>query len=302
MSGSSPRCSSSGRSRFPRRTSASRGEEPRMSRRAALAVARTPPSRSALSMPSGAVWRALAIAACVVAALALGYLLARQTTLFSVETLKITGAKGEVKQEVRAALAPYKGKSLVAIDPADVERTLAAVPVVRSAHVDRAFPNTLNVQVESEVPLAVYRDGAKAWVIARTGRVLAAIKPNDQLELPRLKAEIESTPVVGKTLAGTDGLTALLALQAVPNRLPGRILYSQVEETGVTLIMAGSGLEIRLGEPRELEAKMAAAVAVLKALPPDELPTVGYVDVSLPERAVTGPISQPSSETSDFEE
>ena len=70
----------------------------------------------------------------------------------------------------------------------------------------------------------------------------------------------------------------------------------------MTLIMAGSEHEIRLGEPRELEAKIAAAVAVLKALPPDELRTVGYVDVSLPERAVTGPISQPSSETSDSEE
>ncbi len=107
---------------------------------------------------------------------------------------------------------------------------------------------------------------------------------------------------MGKTLAGTDALTALLALQAVPNRLPGKVLYSQVDELGVTLVMAGSRLEIRLGEPRELEAKMAAAVAVLNALPADELPTVGYVDVSLPERAVTGPIAQPSSETLESEE
>jgi cell division protein FtsQ len=202
-----------------------------------------------------------------------------------------------VKHEVRAALAAYEGQSLVAIDPADVERTLAAVPVVRSAHVDRAFPHTLKIQVQAERPLAVYHDGAKAWVVSRTGRVLAAIKPNEQPKLPRIKAEVTGVPKVGKTLSGTDALTALLALQAVPNRLNGKILYSQIDETGVTLVMAGSRLEIRLGEPRELKAKLAAAVAVLNALPADEAATVGYVDVSLPERAVTGPIAQPSSES-----
>ena len=156
-----------------------------------------------------------------------------------------------------------------------MERTLAAVPVVRSAHVDRAFPNTLKIQVQAERPLAVYRDGAKAWVIARTGRVLAPIKPDEQPGLPRLKAEVESTPTVGKSLTGTDALTALLALQAVPNRLPGKVLYSQVDETGVTLVMAGSGLEIRLGEPRELEAKMAAAVAVSERAPGRRTPHRG---------------------------
>jgi cell division protein FtsQ len=248
-------------------------------------------------LPTGAVWRALAIAVCVCATLALAYVAARQTTLFSVQTIKITGAKREVKQEVRAALAAYEGQSLVAIDPADVERTLAAVPVVRSAHVDRAFPHTLKIQVQAERALAVYRDGTRAWVVSSTGRVLAAIKPNEQLELPRIKAEVTGEPKVGKTLGGTDALTALLALQAVPRRLPGKILYSQIDDTGVTLIMAGSLLEIRVGEPRELEAKLAAAVAVLNALPADEAATVGYVDVSLPERAVTGPITQPSSET-----
>ncbi len=273
-----------------------------MSRRAALAVARTPSHRPALSLPTGAIWRAVAIAVCVFAALALAYVAARQTSAFAVQTIKITGAKREVKQEVRAALAAYEGQSLVAIDPADVERTLAAVPVVRSAHVDRAFPHTLKIQIQAERPLAVYRDGPKAWVVSRTGRVLAEIKPNEQLELPRIKAEVKGVPKVGKTLGGTDALTALLALQAVPKRLPGKVLYAQIDTTGVTLILAGSRLEIRIGEPRDLEAKLAAAVAVLHALPADEAATVGYVDVSVPERAVTGPVSQPSSESLESEE
>jgi cell division protein FtsQ len=268
-----------------------------MSRRAALAVARTPSRRAALSLPTGAVWRALAIALCVFAAIAVGYLAARQTSLFAVQTIKVSGTRRDVAREVRAALTPYEGMSLVAIDPEDVERTLAAVPVVRSAHVDRAFPHTLKVRIQAERPLAVYRSGTKSWVVSRTGRVLAAIKPNEQLELPRIKAEVKDEPKVGQTLGGTDALNALLALQAVPQRLPGKVLYAQVDAAGVTLILAGARLEIRIGEPRDLEAKLAAAVAVLRALPDDEVASVGYVDVSLPERAVTGPVAQPSSET-----
>ncbi len=268
-----------------------------MARRAALAVARTPSRRPALSLPTGAIVRAVAIALAVVAVLALAYIGARQTSVFAVQTIKITGARTDVRQEVRAALAQYKGLSLVAIDPADVERTLGAVPVVRSAHVDRAFPHTLKIEIQAERPLAVYHAGAKAWVISRTGRVLSPIKPDELLGLPRIKAEVKGTPKVGRTLGGADALTALLALQAVPQRLPGKVLYAQVDEAGVTLVLAGSRLEIRVGEPRDLEAKLAAAVAVLRALPSGERATVGYVDVSLPERAVTGVDPQLSSES-----
>jgi cell division protein FtsQ len=268
-----------------------------MPRRAALALARTPSVRPALSFPTGALGRALAISAAVFAGLGLAYAGARQTSVFALETVRITGGSHEVKQEVRAALAPLEGKSLVALDPADVERTLAAVPVVQSAHVDRAFPHTLTIEVRAERPLAVYRAGSEAWLVAASGRVLATMKPSERLNLPRIRTIVDHAPKPGETLAGGQAAIALAVLAAVPQRLPGKVLYAQVDATGVTLVLAGTNQEIRLGEARDFDEKLAAAVAVLRALPAEEAALVGYVDVSLLERAVTGPFSQPSSET-----
>jgi cell division protein FtsQ len=270
-----------------------------MSRRATLALARTPSVRPALSFPTGALGRALAIGALLFAVLGLAYAGARQTSVFGLETIKVKGASREVKRDVRAALAPLEGTSLVALDPGEVERTLAAVPVVKSAHVDRAFPHTLTIEVEPERPVAVYRSGSEAWLVAESGRVLATLKPTERPTLPRIRTTVERDPTVGASLVGDEARTALAVLAAVPRRLPGKVLYAQLDETGVTLVLAETNQEIRLGEPRDVEQKLAAAVAVLRALPPEELALVGYVDVSLPGRAVTGPFSQPSSESLD---
>lgn len=241
--------------------------------------------------------RALAISALVFASLGLAYAGARQTSVFALETVRITGAPHEVKREVRAALAPLQGTSLVALDPAEIERTLAAVPVVRSAHVDRAFPHTLTIEIQAEHPLAVYRVGSEAWLVAESGRVLVAMKPSERLRFPRIRTTVDRAPEPGTTLAGEEAAIALAVLAAVPRRLPGKVLYAQVDAAGVTLVLAGTRQEIRLGEARDFEEKLAAAAAVLRALPAEEAALVGYVDVSLPERAVTGPFSQPSSET-----
>jgi hypothetical protein len=143
----------------------------------------------------------------------------------------------------------------------------------------------------------VYRAGNEAWLVAASGRVLATMKPSARLKLPRIRATVDRAPKVGEMLAGNQAAIALSVLDAVPARFPGKVLYAQVDASGVTLVLAGTDQEIRMGEARDFDAKLAAAMAVLRALPPEEAALVGYVDVSLPERAVTGPFSQPSSET-----
>jgi cell division protein FtsQ len=271
-----------------------------MARRAALALVRTPQRRPALPRPLAASARAAVIAALAVACLVLLYVAARRSSVFALETVRVKGGRQEVRQEVRQALAPLAGTSLVALDPDEVEQMLERVPVVRSAHVDRAFPHTLRVQVQGERPLAVFRAGADAWLVAESGRVLSELKPTMRLELPRMHVTLARPPRVGENLAGSAAAVALATLASLPRGLPDRVLYAEVEAGGVTLVLARTRLEVRLGEPTELEAKLAAAVAVLRAIPAAESAAIGYVDVSVPERAVTGPKYQPSSETLDL--
>lgn len=263
-----------------------------MARRAALALVRTPSARPALGVPRA---RALAIAGAVVAAIGLAYLGARESSVFALEKVDVHGATPEVAGQVRAALAPTRGESLVALDRGELEAALRALPWVASAHVDRAFPHRLVVTVEPERPLAVYRDGAHAWLVARSGKVVAVVRPNERPRLARIRVELSKPPVVGRTLPGDAAATALRLLAAVPPRFLGRVLYARMDETGATLVLT-EGPEIRVGDVTGLEAKFAAAQAVLRSLDDADPARSGYLDVSVPGRVVAGIHAQPESE------
>jgi cell division septal protein FtsQ len=263
-----------------------------MARRAALALARTPAARPALGVPRT---RALVIAGAVVLAAGLAYLGARGSSVFALQKIEVKGATPEVAKQVRAALAPLRGESLVSLDRGDVEADLRALPWVASAHVDRAFPHRLVVSVEPERPVAVYRDGAHAWIVAASGKVIATVRPDERPRLARLRVELARPPAVGQTLSGEGASTALRLVSGFPRRFPGRVLYARIDETGATLVLT-QGPELRLGDTTGLEAKFAAARAILAALPDYELTSTGYVDVSVPERVVVGSNTQPESE------
>jgi cell division protein FtsQ len=269
-----------------------------MARRAALALVRTPPLRPALPRALVPSRRTVALALAVVGLAGLAYLGARQTAVFAFESAKVTGAPPGVAADVRTALRPLEGTSLVALDPDDVEDLLAGVPTVRVAHVDRAFPHGLAIQVEPERALAVFRDGPKAWLVAETGRVLRPLDPTARPKLPRIRVEVTRTPAVGGALPGEDVGDALAVLAALPARFPGRVLYATAEEDGLVLALA-DGPDIRLGEPTMLARKLAAAAAVLRSLPEEERLPLGYLDASVLERVVAGTDSQPSSEALD---
>ena len=263
-----------------------------MARRAALALVRTPSARPALGILRT---RALVIAGAIVAAVGLAYLGARASSVFALEQVDVRGATPTVAKQVREALAPLRGESLVALDRAGVEAQLRALPWVASAHVDRAFPHRLVVVVEPERPLAIYRDGAHAWLVARTGKVVAMLRPNERPRLARLRIELAKAPTVGRTLPGDAAATALRLLGSVPHTFPGRVLYARIDGAGATLVLT-QGPELRLGDTTGLDAKFAAARAILASLDESDPGMSGYLDVSVPGHVVVGTNAQPESE------
>lgn len=266
-----------------------------MAGRASLALARSHslrPSVGPLASRRRLLWYALAL----LAAVALAYLAARETSAFAFRSVELTGVEGRVAKDARKALRTLQGESLVALDPDEVEALLRSVPTIRDATVDRAFPHTLAVRVEPERPLAVLEDGKRAWLVAETGRVIAPLEPGGRPRLPRLVADVPKPPSVGGSLAGAGMAETLAALAAVPRRFPGGVASAEGGPSGLVLTLK-TGLELRLGEPVDPGAKLAAAAAVLRALPAEELALYDYVDASVPARVVAGSDPEPSSET-----
>jgi cell division protein FtsQ len=221
----------------------------------------------------------------------LAYVVARQTSVFALRAVEVHGAPPALEKEVRTALRPLHGQSLLALDPQELEQRLAELPAVRSASYDRAFPHTLRISVSSERPVAVLRSGARAWLLSAHAKVLRPLRlPLPKLQLPRLWVGAATKPRVG-FVPGDTGLTQAAELVARASRAePGlakRIATVRLEDGRLTLVLR-AGTELRLGSPAHLQLKLAVAARLLSILPRAERQRIGYIDLSVPTRPVAG--------------
>jgi cell division protein FtsQ len=190
---------------------------------------------------------------------------------------------------VRTALGSLEGTSLLGLDGATVERRLAELPDVASASYDRAFPHALHVVVRPEIPVGVLRLGRDAWVVSARARVIARSSPGALPGAPRVWLAPGTQVEVGQTLAGPTTVRAVRAL-ATLLRAPGRIRVGNVRSTaGEFTLLLRSGIEVRLGNGRDLALKLAVTERILP-----RVAGPGYLDVSAPERPVFGSKSQPA--------
>ena len=115
-----------------------------------------------------------------------GYLLARETSLFAIDTIEVQGGSAPVARQVREALAPFAGKPLVGLDGSAVLARVDALPTVFSASFDRDFPHTLRITVVPERPAAVLRRGPQSWLVSTRGRVMERLASSAVPRLPRI--------------------------------------------------------------------------------------------------------------------
>ena len=222
----------------------------------------------------------------VLGAVLLALVVARETPLFGVRTIEVTGAPPGVQQQVERALRDRRGESLVGLDLDAAQTDVAALPTVAAVAFDRSYPHTLRVTIVPERPVAVVRQGAAAFVVSDRGRVVAQVPRTKRPELARIwvarDVPIEPGAIVDGDLRIAVGAVAPLA----GVRFPGRVVSVTTGDEQLTLRL-GSGLELRLGDPTHVDLKLAVAGRVLPLLPQGS----GYLDLSVPDRPVAGPPS-----------
>lgn len=231
-------------------------------------------------VPSG---RSLLVGFAVLAGLLLALVAARETTLFAVRSIDVTGAGPGVERQVERALSGREGKSLFGLDLDSARVDVASLPTVASVRFDRAYPHTLRVAVVPERPAAVVRQGAASFVVSRSGRVMARVDRTVRPALARIwvAKDLELDP--GAYVEG-DLRTAVRAVAPLAGiRFPSRVVSVRTKDE-LTLRLH-SGLELRLGDADEVDLKLAVANRVLRVMPPGS----GYLDVSVPDRPVAGP-------------
>ena len=262
--------------------------EPRVRERAVplRAGPRRPRVALARVRPSG---RSIAVGAGLVAAAALAYVIARETPLFALRTVVVSGAPPAVAHDVRSALEGDLGSSLVTLDRGALIRRLEALPTVVSARYDRDFPHTLRVFVQPERPVAVVRRGPDSWLVSARARVTARLEPGTRPSLPRIWVERAMPIELGGLLDAEPARLAGAAAVLARSPFAGRVMTARSDEGRVTFVLR-SGLELRVGRPVDIPLKLAVARQVLTTVRPGG--PGSYLDLAVPERPVVRHNSQ----------
>jgi cell division protein FtsQ len=250
-----------------------------------LAERRPRVARTARWLPSA---RSVAIGCSLLALAGGAYLVALKTPVFALQRIQVEGAPPALADQIRSALTPLEGTSLVSFSRSDADRRLAGIPQIASVGYDRDFPHTLRVKVSVERPVAVLRKASDGWLVSSTGRVLAALRPGSYPPLPRIWLAAQTDVSVGASVETGDAIAVAAALPAA--HLPAHVLAVRDDGGGRLVAQLAGGREIRLGDLSNLAVKLAVAAAVLPHAR-DAL----YVDVSVPTRPVAGYSTAPPS-------
>lgn len=227
------------------------------------------------------------LAGLAVLALAGGaYGAARETSAFAVERIVVTGGPPLLRAQVRQAAAGVRGTSLLGLDGSSLVRRVDALPTIVSTSYDRAFPHTLRIAVVPERPVAVVRQGAKAWLVSARGRVMRPLAAHGAPQLPRIWIPRSTAVTVGGFLPANHAAAVARSL-ALARRFPAHVALASLAADGLVFQLR-SGLALRLGDPNDIRLKLAVAVQALQHLPAGST----YLDVSVPERPVAGQNSQ----------
>jgi len=214
------------------------------------------------------------------------YAAARTTSAFAVEQIDVSGASPEITADVRKALAPALGESLLGLDLDDLTRRALSVPTVAGATLDRGFPHTLELAIVPEVPVAVLRQGSTSWLAAAQGRVVGELEHGARPGLPRVWLTPEVDVGLGEQVRGLQLVAVTTVAPLADDPLPVPVASVAATKDGLTLKLR-SGLELRLGTSADLAVKLEVARRVLPQLA-DLVAATSYLDVSVLERPVAG--------------
>ena len=232
----------------------------------------------------GRVWRRRAVAAAIlVAVLVSGYYLwLRDSSLFEVRDVTVTGATANEEEIASVLTEEAHGMTTLHVDVDALTRAAQQFPTIASISADSTLLHGLEIKITERLPVAVAKIEGRPVAISADGYLLRRVD-FDPKELPPI--HVEGSPAVRLDF---DGQEQAGILGAAPEELRSQIADVTYDpDRGGVVAQLSEAPELRFGDSSRPEAKWAAAAAVLGS--PD-LGGPSYIDVSVPDRPVAGGI------------
>jgi cell division protein FtsQ len=210
-----------------------------------------------------------------------GYMLwFRNSSWFAVNEVTVDGATTNERQ-IRSALEQVSGDmTTLHLKDDQLREAVARFPTVASVSADTSFPHTLHVTITERLPVAYVHLHGQDTAVSADGYLLPGLD-FDADTMPR----IDGAGASGARLNG-DAAAQAAILGATPEQLRELITSSNWnEDDGGVVVELENGPEVRFGDGSRATDKWVAAVAVLSG---SERGSPSYLDVSVPDRPVSG--------------
>jgi cell division protein FtsQ len=223
--------------------------------------------------------RILIVCSTAIVTLGLAFLVVH-SPLLDVDRVQVVGTHELTAANVRGAARVHVHSPLMFLDTGAVARRVETLPWVERVSVRRDFPGTVRIVVTEYTPTAYVRVGNSVVLIAANGRAIARVSraPAGIVEVRGLRA----APAAGELLSPPEAANIVPRL---PVALAQQVRAVDVSDAGIALVVARGGV-IRFGNADDLDAKGAAALAVLTQH--GDTP-FSYIDVSTPSTPVLHP-------------
>ena len=204
----------------------------------------------------------------------------RNLPLFSIDEITVTGATTN-EPAIRRAVEQVAGDmTTLHLKDDQLRDVVAHFPTVASVGATTSFPHTLHVTVTERLPVGFIKVGERRTAVSADGYLLLGAA-FDSKQLPRL----EGATAQGARL-GTDGAAEAAILGAAPVPLRDRLTSSSWDDDqGGVVVGLDGGPDLRFGDGSRAADKWTAAIAVLSS---SEHGSPSYLDVSVPDRPVSG--------------
>jgi cell division protein FtsQ len=224
--------------------------------------------------------RVIAAAIALVAVYA-GYTLwFRNLSWFAIDHVTVSGATTNQRQIQMAVEQAARDMTTLHLKDGELRDAVARFPTVASMGASTSFPHTLHVTVTERLPVAFVKDGPRRTAVSADGYLLLGAS-FDPKHLPR----IEGAVAHGARLDG-DAAAEAAILGATPAPLRDRVTGSSwIDDQGGVVVGLDQGPDLRFGDGGRARDKWTAAVSVLSS---SEHGSPSYLDVSVPDRPVSG--------------
>jgi cell division protein FtsQ len=201
----------------------------------------------------------------------------RDSPLVAVENVKVTGLTTKDAARVRAALvSSAHTMTTLHVDHGELQRAIAAYPVVRALEVKADFPHKLEIHVIEHRPAAI----VGGLPVAGDGTILRGLPVEGRLPEIAMRGKLD-----GDRLSDPVMVHAARVAGGAPAALRGRLQRIDMRSEQGIVVELRDGPELYFGDATHLRAKWIAAVRILAD---PEAEGARYIDVRLPGRPAAG--------------